>query len=651
MSPWMIWLLELLLLAAAIDVFLRIVRQTRGNRVVRGFLVALTLGAVGLFGLVDTLELEELGHILESATGYVVVVIAILFQQELRRAISQLGSNPFLGGDGARVTPGVLEDLASAARAMAKRRHGALIAISGESPLQAIVEKATRLDAPVSRSLVESIFQPGGVLHDGGVVISDDRVVAAQCIFPLSEGTGLGAWSGTRHRAALGLSEESDAVVLAVSEETGRISLFQGGERRGPIAPDELLEALREAVGPRRRRSAAGETGARRRPAARLWSELGWLALSAGLASGLLWVAHGQISISRTQTLNLRLVDPSRAAAPRDGEVVLRAPSGEWALREDQRRVGVMLTGTRRQLDRIEALSGEADLEPGPDGRATLDAGSIRWSAAEPGLAIQWGAGRAPELDLQPVIERTFALTPDNLPIDLAAVDPRFKWDRASTTIVPDELVVSGPRELLEGLGPDGPLSLLRPAALRSSARGRTALRLPLQPQLAAAGVTLPFTDVVEVELELTPSANDLGLVEREISLACLDPARASELARWGIELHARTARLRVITEGLLPANGSGAESTRAARLRRFVEQELVVYVDVAELPADGSGRSLPVRWLLRRDWRESLVELGLDGVTLSGQERLDLVVESDEKVFLVPVDGGVEGAKESAEN
>ena len=642
LSQPLAWLLELVLLAVVIHVFLRIVRQTRGNRLVRGFLVTVLLGAVALFGLVDTLELEELGHILESATGYVVVVLAIMFQPELRRAISQLGTNPFLGSSGVRVTASALEDLSAAARAMAKRRHGALIAISGESPLQTITEKATRLDAPVSRSLIESIFQPGGVLHDGGVVISDDRVVAAQCIFPLTDSTGLGAWSGTRHRAALGLSEETDAVVLAVSEETGRISLFQGGKRRGPIPPDELLATLRETVGSKTSTgpTAAGRRASLRQVPRRLGNELGWIGLSAAMAAGILFVVHGQIAVSQERSLRLKLVGPAQVEPPRPGELLLRADSRDWALTEETPVVDVAVRGTRRQLERLGPdFSGEIDLLIDEGGRTVLAIDAVRWIGTGPGLSIRWPSGRDPELDLQPVVERVFTLTPDNLPLDLSAVDPRFVWDRASTTITPDQLVVTGPRELLSDLDDSGPRSILRTAVISPSARGRTTLRLPLRPDLVEDGVELPLTDWVEVGFELVPAARDLGVVEQEITIACLDSTRRDELGRWSLELHARTARLRIRTEGLIPEAASGAETQRVALLRRFVESELRVYVDVGELDPGGASRSLPVRWTLHRDWREALPELGLEGVELSGDERIDLALESDATVFLVPAE------------
>lgn len=654
LSQPLVWLLELLVLAALIHIFLRIVRQTRGNRIVRGLLVTLLLVAVALFGLVDSLELEELGHILENATGYVAVVLAIMFQPELRRAISQLGTNPFMSGSGARVTASTLEDLAGAARAMAKRRHGALIAISGQSPLQTIIEKATRLDAPVSRSLLESIFQPGGVLHDGGVVISDDMVVAAQCIFPLTESSGLGAWSGTRHRAALGLSEESDAVILAVSEETGRISLFQNGERRGPIPPDELLTVLRETVGKGARRKDKGD-GARspmRGLRERLKDEIGWIGLSATIAAGLLFTVHGQIATTQARTLRLALAGPEDVSPPMAGELVLRVPSGEWALVEGQRLLNVAVRGTRRQLERLGAdFSGELELELDDDGRSVLDIDRIRWNGAGPGLAIAWPNDSTPAFQLQPVVERTFDLTPENLPLDLSRVDPRFTWDRESTVIVPDQLVVRGPREVLEGLDAEGPLDLLRSASLPPSARGRTSLRLPLRDDRIAEGVELPQTEFIEVDLELRPSARDLGLVESEITIACLDRERSDELGRWSLELHARQARLRIVTVGLIPENGAGTDSSRVSQVRRFVEDNLQVYVDVAELAPDGSSRSLPVRWTLRRDWRDALSEFGLDGVELAGNERLDLVIESDAKVFLVPESTGAGLAVDGDEN
>jgi diadenylate cyclase len=646
-SQTLAWLLELVLLCALIHVFLRVVRQSRGHRVVRSLLLGLLLGAIGLFGLSDWLGLEELAHILDNVTGYVVVVLAIVFQPEMRRAMAQLGQNSFFGGGAARVTDSTLEQVAGAARAMARRRHGALIAIEGQSPLQAMVEKATAVQAPVGRSLLESIFQPGGVMHDGGVVVRDDRIVAAQVIFPLTESTGLGAWSGTRHRAALGLSEETDALVLVVSEETGRISVFQAGQRHGPIPPDELLGTLRELLGPaaRSRLSAAqGEVPWWRRTGLFLRRELGWIGLSASLAGGILYVVHGQITVEELRRLHVRVVGPESTDSVGRNELLVRLGEERWVQSSPDAAlpIEVEVQGTRRQLQRLGAdLGGELVVEDPGQGQLELDVAAVRWRGDAPGLRFAWSGARRPELHLEPLVERSLGLEVAELPIDTSQLDPRFAWALERTRIVPEQLLVVGPASALAELDASDGAALLRPVRLPAAARGRTTLRLTLLPELVERQVELRNAEAVEVELALEPAVREAGVIEREISLACLDGGRAAEVGRWSLELHARTARLRIVTQGLVPAStaaNSPAERERLSRIRAYVEGNLQVYVDLAELPADGRSRSLPVRWLLRRAWIDSLEELGLADVSLSGMERLELELESDATVYLVPV-------------
>ena len=130
---------------------------------------------------------------------------------------------------------------------MASRRQGALIAFPRDTPLEPYVQNAVLIDAEVRRLLIDGIFHPGSALHDGGVVIIGDRIAAAACIFPLTENPDLGKSVGTRHRAALGLTEETDSIVLVVSEETGAISIAHDGQLDRHVSP-ERLEAARPAA-------------------------------------------------------------------------------------------------------------------------------------------------------------------------------------------------------------------------------------------------------------------------------------------------------------------------------------------------------------------------------------------------------------------
>ena len=194
-------------------------------------------------------RLSELQFILETLTGFVVVILAIVFQPELRRGIVSIGDNPLLrtvmgsrGGD-------VADEVSAACAAMAKRKQGALVAFERQVALDAWTRKAVRIDARVSRHLLDSIFHPGSALHDGAVIVREGRIAAAMAILPLTENENLARSIGTRHRAALGLSEETDAIVVAVSEETGLITICQDGQMERKVVRDELADELRVRLG------------------------------------------------------------------------------------------------------------------------------------------------------------------------------------------------------------------------------------------------------------------------------------------------------------------------------------------------------------------------------------------------------------------
>jgi diadenylate cyclase len=200
---YLLWGLQILILAIGIHLFLRFVRTTRGNRLIRGLFLSVMVGVVGLWGFSRALHLEELEHLLRSSTGFIVVGFVVIFQSELRRGIAQLGEHSLLG----LVQPssdGVVREAVQAARSLAAVRRGALIVFERETALNSVLETGTAIDAEVRGSLLESLFHPETPLHDGAVVVRKDRVAAAGCIPPLSEGVLPSATMGTRHRAGLG---------------------------------------------------------------------------------------------------------------------------------------------------------------------------------------------------------------------------------------------------------------------------------------------------------------------------------------------------------------------------------------------------------------------------------------------------------------
>lgn len=171
-----------------------------------------------------------LNWVLDSLLGSIILVIVVIFQSDIRRALTQVGTAPLFGGPD-RIEHGpVVEEVTNAAVALARERIGALMILEREVGLNDYIEVGTRLDAQVSRELLESVFLPGTPIHDGALVIQKGRVAAVRCFLPLTVDINLSKALGTRHRAAISLTEETDAVAIVVSEEHGKISLVVEGK-------------------------------------------------------------------------------------------------------------------------------------------------------------------------------------------------------------------------------------------------------------------------------------------------------------------------------------------------------------------------------------------------------------------------------------
>lgn len=216
-------LLQVGLLAVAIYYVLSFFRGTRGAQVFLGFLTLV----ITLILVTHVIKLDVLGWILRTLSVYLAVAMVVIFQPEIRRALAEIGSRPLLSPGNERKP--LLENLVQATERLARRKVGMLVAIEREIGLRGYEETGTALDAPLVPELLVSIFIPHTPLHDGGVILRGGRIASAGCIFPLSNQADLHKTLGTRHRAAVGLSEETDAVVVVVSEETGVISLAYRG--------------------------------------------------------------------------------------------------------------------------------------------------------------------------------------------------------------------------------------------------------------------------------------------------------------------------------------------------------------------------------------------------------------------------------------
>jgi diadenylate cyclase len=213
---------------------------------------------LGLFFLSQGLQLETVNWVIRNLAGYVVFAIIVLFQADIRRALAHFGRAPFFRYF-ARVqsTDETLEEVVVTATNLAARRIGAIIVIERQIGLRNYIEGGIPLDAMVTYDLLASIFLPGSPLHDGAAIIQGDRVAAAACFLPLSVNPKVSRELGTRHRAAIGLTEENDAVAVVVSEETGKISLAMNGRIDRGLTPDQLRDRLRSLVFQRRGRGQA----------------------------------------------------------------------------------------------------------------------------------------------------------------------------------------------------------------------------------------------------------------------------------------------------------------------------------------------------------------------------------------------------------
>jgi len=239
--------LDVLLVAIVIYRIFTLFRGTRAMQMLAGVgvLVAASIAA-------RQLELHTLGWLLDTLWSFWVVVLVVLFQPELRRALTSLGHAAALRalfGSRGVDTLRVVDEIASVAGSLAERRIGALIVIERGTGLRQYAELGVALDALVSADLLMSVFLPYSPLHDGAAFIRDDRVVAAGCFLPLSRNSQLARQLGTRHRAALGVTEETDAVGVVVSEETGKLSLTVDGGIETLASPDALRRRLLMLLG------------------------------------------------------------------------------------------------------------------------------------------------------------------------------------------------------------------------------------------------------------------------------------------------------------------------------------------------------------------------------------------------------------------
>jgi len=241
-------LLDIAIVAFLIYEFLKLIRGTRAVQMAVGsfFVIALFYGS-------QLAPLQTLNWLIRNALLYVGFAAIVIFQSDIRRALARLGQAPFFRYfNRQEAAAETIEEIVVAATMLAQQRIGAIVAVERDIGLRNYIESGIPLDATLTYDLLVTIFRPGSPLHDGAVILQEGRLAAAACFLPLTVNPQLSRELGTRHRAAIGLTEESDAVAIVVSEESGLISIsLKGGIDRG-LSPDQLRERLRGLVQQRR---------------------------------------------------------------------------------------------------------------------------------------------------------------------------------------------------------------------------------------------------------------------------------------------------------------------------------------------------------------------------------------------------------------
>lgn len=244
--------IDILAVAFIIYQLLEIVRGTRAAHILIGILAVVLTYEIAL-----RTGLEALRSLLASLAPYTAIAIIVLFQSEIRRTLARLGRKRLFGG---YRRPESTAEILLAIGAMSRDRVGALIVLERDIGLRTFIESGVRLDAAISRDLLLSIFMPGTALHDGSVIIQKDRLAAAACFLPLSINPAFTANTGTRHRAGIGITEETDCLALIVSEETGAISVAAFGDIENGVKIERVDERIQQHFGVPRKITLSGRT-------------------------------------------------------------------------------------------------------------------------------------------------------------------------------------------------------------------------------------------------------------------------------------------------------------------------------------------------------------------------------------------------------
>jgi uncharacterized protein (TIGR00159 family) len=243
-------LLDLLDISIVAFIIYRIILLIKGTRAVQMLLGLAVILVVYVGSRVG--DLHTLNWFLSNFLSSIILVIVVIFQNDIRRALMHVGRNPFFGGMTYREESEMIEELVKACVALGNRKIGALLAIERETGIKDILESGVTVDARVSSELIRAIFMPTSPIHDGALVVQQGQLSMAGCFLPLSQNSDLNKNLGTRHRAAIGLTELADAVAIIVSEETGKISVAVNGGMTRNLDATSLKKVLGRLLEPRR---------------------------------------------------------------------------------------------------------------------------------------------------------------------------------------------------------------------------------------------------------------------------------------------------------------------------------------------------------------------------------------------------------------
>jgi diadenylate cyclase len=240
-----LWLdvLDILIVAFVIYQLLQLIRGTHAVQVALGGAVL-----VLLFWASQWLDLQAVNWLMRTFLPYAVFGVLVIFQPEIRKVLAHIGKTPLLGAFGSSRAEDVLDEIVLATTSLAAKKVGAILVLEREIGLKSYIETGIALDAQITYDLLINVFTPGTPLHDGAVIVQGNRIAAAACFLPLTVNPVLSRTLGSRHRAAIGITEDTDAVAVVVSEETGTISMVEGGRIRRGLDATALRQALYESM-------------------------------------------------------------------------------------------------------------------------------------------------------------------------------------------------------------------------------------------------------------------------------------------------------------------------------------------------------------------------------------------------------------------